>query len=72
MLGTSGTLEGEYPFDLIKGIPYIGILVVALMGVNVLIVLISGIILAAVISIQFNFKGMDFKGGKDKNKKVTI
>lgn len=51
ILGTGAVLEGEYTYSLIKVIPYIAILVAALAGVNVLIVLLGGIVLAGVIGI---------------------
>lgn len=49
---------GTYDFNLIKVIPYIGILIAALLGVNVILVLSGGIILASVIG--FATKSLTF------------
>ena len=54
MIITSGTEAvnlGSYDYNLIKIVPYIGVLVAALAGVNVIFVLASGIVLAGVIGI---------------------
>lgn len=54
MIITSGTESvnlGSYDYNLIKIIPYIGVLVAALAGVNVIFVLASGVILAGIIGI---------------------
>lgn len=54
MVITSGTEAinlGSYDYSLIKIVPYIGVLVAALAGVNVIFVLASGIILAGIIGI---------------------
>lgn len=54
MIITSGTEAvnlGSYDYNLIKIVPYIGVLVAALAGINVIFVLASGIILAGVIGI---------------------
>lgn len=42
---------GEYQYNLIKVIPYLGILIAALLGTNVILVLTGGIILATAIGI---------------------
>ena len=49
--GTQGFSLGTYEYSIIKIVPYIGVLVAALLGVNVIFVLSSGIILAGVIGI---------------------
>lgn len=54
MIITSGTESvnlGSYDYNLIKIVPYIGVLVAALAGVNVIFVLASGIVLAGIIGI---------------------
>ncbi|MGG7079306.1 Na+/H+ antiporter NhaC family protein [Clostridium sardiniense] len=49
--GTEAISLGSYDYSLIKIVPYIGVLVAALAGVNVIFVLASGIILAGIIGI---------------------
>lgn len=49
--GTQGFSLGTYEYSIIKIVPYIGVLVAALLGVNVIFILSSGIILAGVIGI---------------------
>lgn len=49
--GTQGFSLGTYEYSIIKIVPYIGVLVAALLGVNVVFILSSGIILAGVIGI---------------------
>ncbi|MGL5244998.1 MAG: Na+/H+ antiporter NhaC family protein, partial [Sarcina sp.] len=51
--GASSTL-GTFQYSLIKVIPYIGILIAALFGVNVILVLTGGIILASFIGFLTN------------------
>ncbi|MDQ0149947.1 Na+/H+ antiporter NhaC family protein [Eubacterium multiforme] len=54
MLITSGTETyslGSYNYSLIKIVPYIGVLVAALLGINVIFVLGSGIVLSGIIGI---------------------
>lgn len=54
MIITSGKESvnlGSYDYNLIKIVPYIGVLVAALAGVNVIFVLASGIVLAGIIGI---------------------
>lgn len=45
--------SGVYSYDLIKILPYIAVLIVALTGFNVVLVLVGGIVLAAVIGIIY-------------------
>lgn len=47
----TGTIVGSNEYELIKVIPYVGILVAALFGVNVILVLTGGIVLAGGIGI---------------------
>lgn len=51
VLGASVSVEGEYAYNLIKVIPYVVILVAALAGINVLVVLIGGIVLAGIVGL---------------------
>src|SRR5699024_7645269 len=51
MVGTAGTLDGEFPFQLIKVLPYIVVLITAIVGVNVIVVLLSGTIFAGVVGL---------------------
>lgn len=48
-MGSEATIGGEYPYDLLKILPYIAVLVVALLGAHVLVVLVGGTIFAGVI-----------------------
>ncbi|WP_252502392.1 Na+/H+ antiporter NhaC family protein [Sporosarcina sp. Marseille-Q4943] len=49
--GNSAKLTGEYPFEFIKILPYLAVLVAALLGAHVLVVLVGGTILAGVIGL---------------------
>lgn len=49
--GNSAELTGEYPFEFIKILPYVVVLVAALLGAHVLIVLVGGTIFAGVIGL---------------------
>ena len=55
----SNTSVGQYDYNLIKVIPYLGILIAALMGVNVIAILAGGIVLAG--GIGFFTGSMDLK-----------
>ncbi|MDU3146752.1 Na+/H+ antiporter NhaC family protein, partial [Staphylococcus sp.] len=51
----------QYDYNLVKVIPYILVLVLAVIGVNVIVVLISGTILSGIIGLidgSFNWKGL--------------
>ncbi len=50
--GNEVVLAGDYPFELLKVLPYIGVLVGALVGVHVLIVLIGGMVFAGIIGLM--------------------
>ncbi len=51
IFGTSGQIPAELEYSLMKIIPYIAVLVLALMGMNVFLVLIIGIALGGVIGL---------------------
>lgn len=52
-LGGSAQLSGNYDFDLIKILPYILVIVLALKGINVIVVLLSGLVSAALIGFAY-------------------
>ncbi|MBM7602004.1 Na+/H+ antiporter NhaC [Virgibacillus halotolerans] len=59
-MDNQSNVVGEYPFDLVKVIPYIAVLIAALAGAHVLIVLLGGTILAGIIGIidgSYSFTG---------------
>lgn len=49
----AGATSGPYEFDWIKVLPYIAVLVTAVMGVNVFVVLVGGIFLAGAIGLWY-------------------
>lgn len=49
--GNEAVLLGDYPYELVKVLPYIGVLVAALIGVHVVIVLVGGMVFAGVIGL---------------------
>lgn len=49
LVGTAGSLGGPYPYELIKVVPYVVVLVLAIVGVDVLVVLMGGTIFAGII-----------------------
>ncbi|WP_298021222.1 Na+/H+ antiporter NhaC family protein [uncultured Dysosmobacter sp.] len=49
LVGAGGELMGNYEYDLIKIIPYVVVLVTALLGMNVVLVLLMGVIVCGVI-----------------------
>ncbi|QCJ41079.1 Na+/H+ antiporter NhaC family protein [Bacillus sp. S3] len=51
--GNQASVGGEHPYEMIKVLPYLAVLVTALLGVNVLIVLIGGTIFAGIIGIAY-------------------
>ncbi|NYF23722.1 Na+/H+ antiporter NhaC family protein [Sporosarcina sp. JAI121] len=58
--GNVATLGGEYQYDLLKILPYIAVLVAALLGAHVLIVLLGGTIFAGIIGLidgTYSFSG---------------
>lgn len=59
--GNEMVLTGDYPYELVKVLPYIGVLIGALVGVHVLIVLVGGMIFAGVIGLldgSFTFSSL--------------
>ena len=59
-MDNQSNVVGEYPFDLVKVIPYIAVLIAALAGAHVLIVLLGGTIFAGIIGIvdgSYSFTG---------------
>lgn len=50
-VGTSGTLDGEFHYNLIHILPYLVVLITAIAGANVIVVLLSGTILSGIIGI---------------------
>lgn len=58
--GNTGSIDGELSYNLLKVLPYLAVLIIALMGVNVLIVLIGGTLFAGIIGLidgSFDFYG---------------
>lgn len=51
--GVSISNIGEYDYDLVKILPYIGVLVTALLGVNVIFILIGGIVFSGIIGLYY-------------------
>ncbi len=49
--GNAADLAGDYPFEWVKILPYIAVLVAALLGAHVLIVLVGGTVFAGVIGL---------------------
>ena len=54
----SQTLQEEYPFEIVKVLPYLGVLIFAVIGINVIYVLMGGIIFAGVIGLLTNDIGL--------------
>lgn len=51
--GEKANMTGTYPFDIVKVLPYILVLVTAVMGMNVFFVLVGGILLAGGIGLWY-------------------
>lgn len=51
--GASIPEMGNYDYNLVKIVPYIGVLITALAGVNVIFILMGGLVLASVIGLAF-------------------
>lgn len=51
--GTTLTTQETYEYDIVKVLPYIVVLVTAIIGVNVFVVLVSGTILAGIIGLCY-------------------
>ncbi len=50
-IGTPGSIEGNFEYSFIKIIPYIVVLVTAIIGLNVILVLLLGTVLAGIIGL---------------------
>lgn len=77
IVGNSGTIEGDLSYSLIKVIPYVTVLIAAVMGVNVFIVLIFGTLFAGTVgiitgSMTFITFFQSVAGGMDGMMNVTI
>ena len=59
-LGNHANIGGEHPYEIIKVLPYVAVLIAALIGVNVLIVLLGGTIFAGIIGMAYG--SYDFLG----------
>lgn len=60
-MDNQSNVVGEYPFELVKVIPYIAVLIAALAGAHVLIVLLGGTIFAGIIGMidgSYSFTGL--------------
>ncbi|RYG71592.1 Na+/H+ antiporter NhaC family protein [Lentibacillus lipolyticus] len=56
-----GSINGDHPYDLIKILPYLAVLIFAVAGVNVIYVLIGGIVFAGAVGLAYgNFHVMEF------------
>ena len=51
LVGTGGELTGVYEYSLLKILPYVVVLIVALLGINVVLVLLLGTLMCGVIGI---------------------
>nr|WP_067291982.1 Na+/H+ antiporter NhaC family protein [Marinobacterium profundum] len=49
--GSGGSINAPQDYDLIKVLPYVAVLVLAVMGLNVMLVLLSGIVLAGLVGL---------------------
>ena len=49
--GNAGDIQGSLEYDIIKGIPYLVVLIGALIGINVFVILIAGTVLAAIVGV---------------------
>ncbi|MCP8689840.1 Na+/H+ antiporter NhaC family protein [Marinobacterium sedimentorum] len=50
--GSGGSIKAPQDYDLIKVLPYVAVLVLAVMGLNVMLVLFSGILLAGLVGLS--------------------
>lgn len=51
LVGVSGELDGNFNYDIIKILPYIIVMITAVMGLNVILVLLLGTIISGIIGI---------------------
>lgn len=49
--GNAGDMQGNLEYDIIKVIPYLVVLIGALIGINVFVILIAGTVLAAIVGV---------------------
>lgn len=49
--GNAGNMSGDYEYEMIKVVPYLVVLIGALIGVNVFVILITGTVLAAIVGV---------------------
>ena len=49
--GNAGDIQGNLEYDIIKVIPYLVVLIGALIGINVFVILIAGTVLAAIVGV---------------------
>ncbi|WP_010530029.1 Na+/H+ antiporter NhaC family protein [Lentibacillus jeotgali] len=56
-----GSISGDHPYDLVKVLPYLAVLIFAVAGVNVIYVLIGGIVFAGAVGLFYStFDVMEF------------
>ena len=51
LIGVNGTLEGNFEYSFINIFPYFAVMLTAIMGVNVIVVLLSGTIISGIIGV---------------------
>lgn len=56
--GNSTTLSGNYQYSIVKVIPYLSVLIAALLGVNVILVLVGGVALSGIVGIATGSMGV--------------
>lgn len=56
--GNSTTLSGNYQYSIVKVIPYLSVLIAALLGVNVILVLVGGVVLSGIVGIATGSMGV--------------
>ncbi|MDP4552785.1 Na+/H+ antiporter NhaC family protein [Alkalihalobacillus macyae] len=57
-MGEQAVVSGEHAFEFITILPYLGVLVAAIAGVNVLVVLVSGVFFAGIVGLYNGSFGM--------------
>lgn len=77
IVGGNGQIEGDLNYQLVKVVPYFGVLVAAIIGINVFAVLISGILFAGIVgfltsSMTFVTFFKSIANGMDGMMNVTI
>lgn len=61
--GNSASLDGDNPYNLVQVLPYLGVLIFAVAGANVILVLLGGIIFAGIIGLALGqYSAMDLIG----------